>query len=93
MTPARPAEAAVAAAILDLVTAAGPAASIDPSDAAKALSPEWRPLLGPVRQAALKLAREGRIDILRKGKPVDPGEMRGVIRLRLRAEPPGDATA
>jgi hypothetical protein len=38
-----------------------------------------------VRREAAALAREGRIDILRKGRPVDPAtEIRGVIRLRIR---------
>ncbi len=61
--------------------------SISPEDVAKSLAPEaWRPLLGAVRRHAAALAAAGRIDILRKGKPIDPAEMRGVIRLRLRAE-------
>ena len=42
----------------------------------------WRPLMGRVRQAAMALARQGRVEILRKGKPVPPVEVRGVIRLR-----------
>jgi hypothetical protein len=43
-------------------------------------------LLSAVRRHAAALAAAGRIDILRKGKPIDPTEMRGVIRLRLRAD-------
>lgn len=74
---------AIEAEILARTEAAGPGASISPSDVAAALAPEaWRPLLGPIRQAAARLAEAGRIEILRKGKPVPPGEMRGVIRLR-----------
>jgi hypothetical protein len=38
--------------------------------------------MGPVRRAAAQLAQGGRIEILRKGKPVPPDDMRGVIRLR-----------
>jgi hypothetical protein len=38
-----------------------------------------------LRREAIALAREGRIEILRKGRPVDPdGAIRGVIRLRIR---------
>jgi hypothetical protein len=44
-----------------------------------------------VRRAAVRLAQEGRIDILRKGKPVDPLGVKGVIRLRVR--PAGAAPA
>ena len=74
----------IAAAIL--AVAAG-RTSFTPEDVARSLAPEaWRPLLGPVRRHAATLAAAGRIDILRKGKPIDPAEMRGVIRLRLRAE-------
>ena len=40
----------------------------------------------PVRQAAIRLVAAGRIDILRKGKPAPPGDVKGVIRLRTRAD-------
>jgi hypothetical protein len=39
-------------------------------------------LLGAVRKVAADLARQGKIEILRKGKPINPDDMRGVIRLR-----------
>ncbi|TCH97112.1 DUF3253 domain-containing protein [Roseococcus sp. SYP-B2431] len=74
---------AVEAEILARTAAAGAGASITPSEVAQGLAPEdWRPLLGPVRQAAARLAAAGRIEILRKGKPVPAEAMRGVIRLR-----------
>jgi hypothetical protein len=77
--------------ILRLAEARGPAGSIDPSEVAHAVSPgpgeQWRTKLSAVRRAAIRLARSGRIDILRKGKPVDPAEeIRGVIRLRIRPD-------
>ena len=70
--------------ILRLVTERGTDKSICPSEAARALSPAWQPLLPAVRRAAVALAEAGRIDILRKGKPVEPAGVRGVIRLRSR---------
>ena len=86
--------AAVEAAILQLTAACGPAGSIDPAEVARAVAPGdgalWRNELGGVRRAALRLALSGRIDILRKGRAVDPAQgIRGVIRLRARpaAEP------
>jgi hypothetical protein len=83
---------AIAAAILRQAAGRGAEKSICPSEVARALAPEeeaWRRLMGPVREAAIALAREGRIEVLRKGKPVDPGqEVRGVIRLRIKGEPP-----
>lgn len=91
---AGPAITAVEAEILRLTTARGPSGSIDPSEVAHALVPgddaQWRSKLSAVRRAAIALARAGQIDILRKGRTVDPAEeIRGVIRLRVRpgAEP------
>lgn len=76
---------AVAAEILRLTEARGPDRSICPSEVARALAPDaWRPLLGAVRAEALRLAAAGRIDILRKGRPVSGEAVRGVIRLRTR---------
>jgi hypothetical protein len=70
--------------ILQLAEARGPTGSICPSEVARALNDEWRPLMKGVRAAAVALAREGRLQILRKGKPVtDLDDLRGVIRLRI----------
>jgi hypothetical protein len=81
-----PEEDAIASEILRQTAARGPDRSICPSEVARALAGgndgPWRPLMGRVRQAAMALAREGRVEILRKGKPVPPVEVRGVIRLR-----------
>jgi len=77
----------IEAAILRLTAARGPEKSICPSEVARALAPEsWRSLLGAVRRGAAGLAAAGRIDILRKGKPIDPASARGVIRLRIRPD-------
>lgn len=77
----------VDAAILDLCASRGRARSICPSEAARALAPEgedWRPLMARVRRRAVALAQDGRIEILRKGRPVaDLAQLRGVIRLRI----------
>lgn len=71
--------------ILALTDARGGSKSICPSEVARALQPEgWQSLMTPVRQAAIRLSVAGRIDILRKGKPVAPDAVHGVIRLRTR---------
>jgi hypothetical protein len=70
--------------ILQMAEERGEAKSFCPSEVARALSDEWRPLLTHVRAAARRLAEEGRIDILRHGKPILPAEIKGVIRLRLK---------
>jgi len=74
--------------ILRQVSARDAGKSICPSEVARALRPEaWQPLMGPVRQAAVALAREGRLEVLRKGKPADLDDLRGVIRLRAPLPP------
>ena len=68
-------------------------ASADPVQVARAFQATTQPDLGDpaawhkhlsaVRRTALRLAAEGRVEVLRKGKPVPAAEARGVIRLRL----------
>jgi hypothetical protein len=83
-------ERAVEAAILSLVNAAGLGKSITPEDAARALALDWQTKLSAVRRASVRLAQAGMIDILRKGKPVDPSAAKGVIRLTLPQPKPQD---
>jgi hypothetical protein len=73
-------------AILDLLEQRAADASICPSEAARqlAVGDDWRPLMEPVRMAARRLQRAGRIDITQKGRIVDPDRAKGPIRLRLR---------
>lgn len=85
-------ERAVDIAILSLVAARGAGKSICPTEAAQALGPDWRGKLSAVRRAAIRLAEAGQIDILRKGKRVEPAEARGVIRLALPSSPLSDPT-
>ena len=74
---------AITNAMLRIAAERGPEKSLCPTDVARAVSAEnWRPLLRPVRKVAADLARQGKIEILRKGKPINPDDMRGVIRLR-----------
>ncbi|MDT7950501.1 MAG: DUF3253 domain-containing protein [Acetobacteraceae bacterium] len=82
MTDARQIEAEIIA----QTRARGPSASICPSEVAPTLADEWRPLMHAVREAAVRLAQAGRIEILRKGKPIDPAAIHGVVRLRAAAE-------
>ena len=70
--------------LLRHVTKRGPGKSICPSEVARALAADWRPLLAQIRKVAATLAATGQIEILRKGKPVASDEIKGVVRLRLR---------
>lgn len=77
--------------MLRLAAERGAGKTICPSEVARALGgphPDgWGPLMQPVRREAVRLAHEGRIAILRKGRPVDPDDFRGIYRLAL---PDGD---
>jgi hypothetical protein len=42
----------------------------------------WRKYLNAVRQQVVNLARNGRVEILRKGKVIDPAEAKGLIKVR-----------
>jgi hypothetical protein len=73
-------------AIMELCLERGQGKTICPSEAARRLAGEggdWHDLMGPVRQAAVRLANDGRISIYRKGRPIASDGMRGVIRLGL----------
>lgn len=92
-TAEKPADDPVAVTILQTLAGLSTGASISLMDAAKAVAetrrrpsdgPElWRRYMNAVRQQATHLARQGRIEILRKGQPVDPNNFKGVVRLRL----------
>jgi len=76
-------------AILKALSVAKPGSSIDPGDAAKILDPErWQRRFKSVRAEAVRLAKAGRLVIVRKGKPVDPDDFKGVYRLRLPDDAP-----
>jgi hypothetical protein len=79
--------AAIEATLLRLLEERGTGKALDPAEAARALGgphPDgWGPLMQPIRQVAVRLASEGRLIILRKGKPVDPTAFKGIYRLAL----------
>lgn len=74
--------------MLALVAERGPGKTCCPSEIARAIGgphPDgWSPLMQPVRRVAVRLMKEGRVMILRKGKSVaDPDDFRGIYRLGL----------
>lgn len=84
----------VAEAILGQLSLAKPGGSVAPEQIARALAESrrgpkdppdlWRKYLSAVKQQAIHLARDGRIQVLRKGQPVeDPARVKGVVRYRL----------
>lgn len=83
-------DALIETTLLDLVAARGAGKTVCPSEVARALGGAhphgWGPLMQPVRRVAVRLAKAGRITILRKGRPVDPDDFRGIYRLGPPAE-------
>lgn len=78
----------IAATLLAQVAARGTGRSICPSEVARALAPDWRPLMDRVRQVARSLAREGRVLITQRGVVRDPeADLQGPVRL---AQPPDE---
>ena len=77
----------IEAAMLSLAEARGPGKTLGPTDIARALGGDhpdgWGPLMQPIRRAAIRLMKQGRIVIVRKGRPVDPDDFRGVYRIAL----------
>ena len=63
------------------VAARGPGRTICPSEVARALAADWRPLMPAVRAEAARLAAEGRIAATQTGRRVDPATARGPVRL------------
>lgn len=72
------------AAILALARERGPAKTICPSDAARAVGgPQWRDLMDDARTEARELARCGDVEISQRGEVLDPdAPWRGPVRIR-----------
>ena len=74
--------------ILALAAPRGPAKTICPSEAARALhgadEKRWRLLMKPIRAEAVRMADEGLVEIRRKNRPVDPHAFKGVYRIAIR---------
>jgi len=71
--------------ILGLLARRDPGKTICPSDAARALSDDFRPLMAPVRRVARDLVGRGELEVTQSGRVVDIDTARGAIRLRLPA--------
>ncbi|GGQ53281.1 hypothetical protein Saso_22170 [Streptomyces asoensis] len=73
-------------AVLELLDRRAPTATICPSDAARAVyegdDDGWRALMEPARRAARRLVTAGEVEITQGGRPVDPADARGPLRIR-----------
>ncbi len=74
--------AAIEAKIVELLARRAPGRTICPSEAARALAEDWRPLMQPVRDTAAAMVDDGRLEVTQQGEVVDGRAARGPIRLR-----------
>lgn len=75
----KPDDARIAEVLMDLAHRRGVGRSFCPSEAARALAGDWRPLMAEVRRVAAGLP----LRATQKGVAVDPVTARGPIRLGL----------
>ena len=73
-------DAALEAAILALLD--GRKTTVCPSEIARAVADDWRPLMQRVRDAALRLVDHGLVAVTQHGRTIDLRTARGPIRLR-----------
>lgn len=70
--------------ILQMATERGADKTICPSEVARTLFPaNWRKYMDEVRQCAIDLQHKGQIVITQKGEPVDTGNIKGPIRIKI----------
>lgn len=70
-------------AIDELLSSRADGATICPSEAARAVGGEdWRPLMGPARAVAGRMAARGEVEVTQRGEVVDVDRARGPIRIR-----------
>lgn len=74
-----PSDKAIADVLLDLAHQRGVGKTFCPSEAARHLSDDWRPLMPKIRYVAASLP----LMATQKGVPVDPVRAKGPIRLGL----------
>lgn len=65
-----------------LAAARGRKATFCPSEVARAVAEDWRPLLPRTHDAVRRLAEGGVVEILQRGQRRDPSDVRGAYRVR-----------
>lgn len=77
-------DAALERELVALLSARAAGATICPSEAARAVAEDWRPLMERARMAARRLVAAGAVEITQRGRVVDPSSAKGPIRVRAR---------
>lgn len=70
--------------IFELLSQVREGESISPNDVAKAIDRAgWQRELPKVRAVIIGLARQDKLQVVRKGKPIEPEGIKGIYRVRL----------
>lgn len=67
--------------LMQIARARGDGCTFCPSEVARRLSDDWRPLMPCVREVAAELMEEGKLVCTQRGEPAHPLTTRGAIRL------------
>lgn len=94
--PHRVKASAIRERLMLMAAEASPSKGLAPDAVARAIAGKdekiWRRLMAPIKAEAIRLAEDGKVVVLRKGKPTDPHRIRGLYRIRLRgADEPAPA--
>lgn len=73
--------ASIRKALLELAAEREVDTTFCPSEAARRLDTDWRPLMPKVREVAAALVAEGQLVCTQRGRQVHPQEAKGAIRL------------
>lgn len=87
----RPVDESLSTAIIELLARRAGGATICPSAAARSVASDrgiehdgWRELMEPARAAARRLVAAGDVEIVQRGRVIDPSTAKGAIRIRRR---------
>ncbi len=81
----KPSESAIREKILLLAQARGVEKTFCPSEVARSLDAlEWRKWMDTIRNVGTKMMREGVIEITQHGITIDPQNIKGPVRFRLK---------
>lgn len=80
----------IKAKLLDPTARRSEGATFCPSEAARGLSKDWRPLMARVREVAAGLVDDGKLVCTQRGLPAHPLKTRGAIRLSRPSSPISD---
>jgi hypothetical protein len=70
--------------ILTMAAMRGPDKTVCPSEIARALFPtNWRKHMQDIRDAAIKLQKDGKVTITQKGQLVDVEHIKGPVRIKI----------